>query len=203
MPATIIEREFTREADCCAAVAWWNYWDHEHVDVLHDTSYVDMQVLYEDRRMAVVLHTFRVPLFRFLKSQSISTMIMEDAETLRLYNVGLFAIPSLTTIRIREDRPDHCVFTMNYKFVLRGWRKLLAPLLGRLIARWNAQVWEEDLPLKLRRQKMLRHGFRDFVGMPERIADRGQAGPLEFKLPLARVPDSPVNAFRQRLEAGK
>src|SRR5690606_20599371 len=102
--------------------------------------------------------------------------------------------------RIREDRADHCVFTMNYKFVFRGWRKLLAPLLRRLIARWNAQVWEEDLPLKLRRQKMLRHGFRDFVGLPERIGDRRHDGPIEFRLPLPRFPESAVDELRRQLQ---
>lgn len=65
------------------------------------------------------------------------------------------SFPSITKITIHEDPPDHITHHTAYTFFLRGWRRLLAPLLSPMIARWNARMWEEDLPLKLRRQKML------------------------------------------------
>jgi hypothetical protein len=44
------------------------------------------------------------------------------------------------------------------------------------------------------------HGFRDFVGLPERVADRRYHGPLEYRLPIPRLPDSPVNQGKRLLD---
>jgi hypothetical protein len=46
---------------------------------------------------------------------------------------------------------------------------------------------------------MLRHGFRDFVGLPDRVEDRRYDGPLECRLPIPRLPDSPVNEGKSLL----
>ena len=82
---------------------------------------------------------------------------------------------------------------MNYKFILKGWCQLLAPFLPKMIDKWNLQVWLEDLPLKIRRQKVVRWGFKDFIGLPEKVQDRRFEENIPFELPIKRHKQSPVN----------
>ena len=56
-----------------------------------------------------------------------------------------------------------------------------------MVPKWNHQTWEEDLPLKMRRQKVKRLGFKDFKGLPEKTKDRKFQGEIEFKLPITRL----------------
>lgn len=193
----VVDRVFTRDVDAGRAAVLWNYWDHEHLVVVH-TSYTDARIIYENDTMSALLLTFRLPVFSFLKSHSLNVMVQHDPNVLKAVNIGLFGIPALTTIRIIEDRPDHCVLTLKYQFFLLGWRKLLAPLIARMIPVWAERVWREDLPLKLRRQKVLRLGFRDFYGLPERREDRQFDDELTFtKLPLSRLKEVNVNALKK------
>lgn len=196
----VVERELIQEFDVSAAVAWWNYWDHEHVSIVHRGSYEDLQILHEDERTAICLTTFRVPLLRFIKSHSLDVMVQQDPRTLLVYNLGLLGVPSKTTIRVDEDRENHCVFRMNYKFLLSGWTRVLGPFLPRLIEKWNDQVWQEDVPLKSRRQKVLELGFRDFVGLPEDVSDRQASEPPTFRLPVPRLAGSHVDRIRELLD---
>jgi hypothetical protein len=196
----IVRREVVRELDVSAAVGWWNHWDHEHSMVVHGESWLDGHMLYEDEKTAMAFVTIRVPVFSFLRSTAMNVNLKYDADTMYTLHLGLFGIPSITKIAIREDRSDHIVHRTTYTFFLRGWRRLLAPVLPAMIRRWNERVWREDLPLKLRRQKMLRHGFRDFVGLPDRIADRRYDGPLGCTLPVPRLPASPVNEGKGLLD---
>jgi hypothetical protein len=188
----IIEKEFVREIDAAKAVVLWNYWDHEHLFVVHK-NYTDARIIYEDQKMAVYLLTFKLPVFSFMKSKSLNVMIQKTPEIIKVYNVGLFNLLSATTITVKELEKDKTRITMNYKFVLTGWRTLLAPFLNFMIAKWNQQVWDEDLPIKLRRQKALRMGFKDFIGLPKNIQERIFDDDLELILPIARHVDSPVN----------
>ena len=75
---------------------------------------------------------------------------------------------------------------MNYKFHLEGWRIILKPLLKKMILIWNEKVWQEDLPVKLRRQKVLDMNFKDFIGMPENFDERNYEGKINFKPPIPR-----------------
>lgn len=194
----LVERDFENILNVAAAVAWWNHWDHEHLTVVHK-NYTDAKLLFEDERMIVQLVSYRVPVFSFLISHSMGTVICTRRDggggTFQQFNQGLLGIPSVSTITVEPLDDDRCVIKTNYKFFLHGWTKLLAPVLYRMMAKWNNQVWQEDLPLKLRRQKVLRHGFKDFVGMPDLVEDRKCEGPLDLKMPLPRPQDSPVNEY--------
>lgn len=195
---TILEREFYKEIDVSIGVVKWNYWDGEHLTVVHK-NYTDCKSLYEKPGLLVSLVTYKLPIFSFLRSNAMSTAIHEtkdDREIIYNFNVGLFGIPSVTTITLREKGPNACHITMNYKFFLRGWRLLLKPLMNRMMASWNEQVWVEDLPLKYRRHKVLRHGFQDFVGMPASVRDRQFSGDITCDLPIRRPSDSPMDTER-------
>ena len=86
---------------------------------------------------------------------------------------------------------------MNYKYIFKGWKQwlvpIMEPILKRLVVFWNKRQWEEDLPIKLRRQKVMRLGFKDFKGLPNKVEDRTYEGPVECKLPVPRLKDSTAN----------
>ena len=66
-------------------------------------------------------------------------------------------------------------------------RAILYPLIKLMIPKWNEATWNEDLPLKLRRQKVKRMNFKDFKGLPKKIKDRKFSGKIDFKLPITRL----------------
>jgi len=56
----ILDFEIRRElAGCSIAAGMWNYWDAEHVAVVHGTGYDDDKILFEDEKMRVDLLVVR------------------------------------------------------------------------------------------------------------------------------------------------
>ena len=188
----IIEKKIFREIDAARAVVLWNYWDNEHLYVVHE-NYTDAKVIYEDEKVTLYMMTFKLPVFSFLKSKSLNVQIQKDKNTIKVYNIGLFGLLSATTITVEELSKNKSKITMHYKFVLTGWKHILAPFLPYMIEKWNQQVWDEDLPIKIRRQQVVRMGFKDFVGLPKDVKDRFFDDDLELILPIVRHVNSPVN----------
>jgi hypothetical protein len=121
-------------------------------------------------------------------------MVQHDKNKLLTFAIQ-FGVISKTTITIRSLETSKSEIAMNYKFYLNGWRKILKPILKRLIPIWNEKVWKEDYSVKIRRQKILDMNFRDFIGLPDLIKDRISNGETkELKLPIPR----PKNSTRDR-----
>jgi len=185
--SNILEMEFHRELNVSKSVAFWNYWDHEHLDIIHD-GYRKSDILYEKKNVMLRIDNVNipVPLLPFVTLRTVIFMVQENEDTLYTYAVQM-GIVSKTTIKIEEIKKDYCHFTMNYQFELDGWRSILRPLLKRLIPIWNERVWEEDLPLKIRRQKVLRYNFKDFSGLPKKTHDRINNDEIDaLELPVKR-----------------
>lgn len=191
----IIKINCRQETDCSVAVGVWNYWDHEHVAVVH-AGIKNFQILYEKSDCVVLLGIVKFPIFSFLTYSIVHTMVRVDENTLAGFN-NIFGIPVRATIKITETKPEYSLYEMTYEFMVDGWRKIflpiLEPFLKRVMPWWNQRQWNEDLPLKKRRQKVLRLGFKDFQGLPEKISDRHFDGPLKCELPIKRLPGSFVN----------
>ncbi len=193
----VYEDKSTREVDAAAAAVWWNYWDHEHLIVVHK-GYTDAKILYENDKMGALLLTYKLPIFSWMKSQSLNIIIKHTDEVIKAINVGIFGIPIVTTVTVKEDREDHCILDISHKFFLMGWKQILKPMLVIMAPRWNERVWQEDLPLKVRRTKVMRLGFKDFYGLPTDMAERHREGKLEFvRIPLSKLREVSVNAWRK------
>ena len=188
----ILEMEFHKTIDCSKEVAKWNYWDHEHLDVVH-SGYKKSDILYDAKNFMFRVDEVKVPIVPFLTSTTPIFTVQHDDNT--IYTFALqFWILSKTTIKIFPIERNKCKITMNYKFYLNGWRKFLRPILKKLIPVWNEKVWLEDLPVKLRRQKMLDLNFKDFSGLPSNIDERVFKNEYELKLPIPR----PTNSSRDQ-----
>ncbi len=189
--SNILEVEIKKEIKCSKEVALWNYWDHEHLDVIHD-GYKDSNILYDKNNFMFRIDNIKV-FIPFLKFLTPIFMVQHDENTIINFAVQMGVI-SKTTITTKKLTESSCQITMNYKFYLNGWRKILRPILKIMIPKWNEKVWLEDLPVKLRRQKVLEMNFRDFKGLPKKISQRlkSEEDNISFKLPIPR----PLNSSR-------
>ena len=182
----ILDITFRRKVNCSVNICKWNHWDHDHINSTHKGSYKDTQILYEDDRVVLLFHRMKIPLIPFLKVNTLDMTALKDKNTGVTYGFQ-FGVPSLSTATYKDISKDKCSAVVNYKFVFIGIKILLYPLIKFLIPRWNERTWNEDLPLKLRRQKIKRMNFKDFKGLPDKIKDRKFSGPIDFKLPISRL----------------
>ena len=182
----ILDVTFKRKVNCSAKVCLWNHWDQDHINYVHKGFYTETEIFYEDDRVILTCHKLKIPLFPFIVVNTMDMQVLKDKQTVCTYGFQ-FGIPSLSTAVYKDIGKDKCSVSVNYKFKFGGWQILLYPLINFLVPRWNNKTWEEDLPLKLRRQKMIRMNFKDFKGLPVKIKDRKFSGSADFKLPISRL----------------
>ena len=163
----VLEVQIHKEINCSKNVAFWNYWDHEHLDVVH-SGYKKSDIIYDKENFMFRVDQIKLPIIPFFKITTPIFMVQHNENTLYSHAVQ-FGILSKTTITINELTDHSCEIIMNYKFYLNGWRKILKPFLKNNIPKWNEQVWIEDYPVKIRRQKVLDMNFQDFKGLPSSI----------------------------------
>ena len=188
MNKNILEFNFIKQVNCSKEVAFWNYWDHEHLEVVHD-GYSKSDILYDKKEFMFRVDQVKLPLLSFLKPMTPIFTVQHDENIMITYAIQ-FNVLSKTTINIKSLDKKKCEINMNYKFYLNSWRKLLKPILKILVPKWNEKVWLEDLPIKLRRQKVIDMNFKDFTGLPEKIEDRNFTGNNNLRLPLPRLKNS-------------
>ena len=182
----ILNLTFKRKVNACAKVCLWNHWDQDHANYVHKGLYTETEIFYEDDRVILTLHRLKIPLLPFLIINTVDFEVLKDKNTVCTYGFQL-GIPSLSTAVYKDIGKDKCLVTVNYKFKFSGLQILLYPLIRFLVPRWNLRTWEEDLPLKLRRQKVKRLNFKDFKGLPSKIKDRKFSGPIDFNLPISKL----------------
>ena len=189
MKEKVLEVSINKEINCSAEVAWWNYWDQEHLDVVH-SGYKKSDVLYESKNFVFGVADIKIPFIPFLTNANTPIFgVQHDDKTYYTFAIQ-FGVLSKTTITINPIERSKCKINMNYKFYLNGWRIILKPLLKKLIPIWNEKVWLEDFPVKMRRQKVIDMNFKDFHGLPQNIHERKYEGPINFKLPIPRPKNS-------------
>ena len=185
----ILDVTFKRKVNCSANVCLWNHWDHDHINYIHKGIYKEAEIFYEDDRVVLFFHKMRIPMIPFLTVNTLDMTALKDKNTVVTYGFQ-FGIPSLSTAKYKDIAKDKCLVEVNYKFKFTGLQILLYPLIKFLIPKWNKRTWLEDLPIKLRRQKLQRMNFKDFKGLPRKIKDRKFSGPINFNLPIRRLKKS-------------
>lgn len=182
----ILNIAFKRKVNCSASVCKWNHLDLDHINYTHKGIYNNSEIFYEDDRVILSYHSLSIPLIPFIKVNTIDMTVLKDKNTVCTYGFQ-FGISSLSTAKYKDIGKDKCLVEVNYKFRFTGLRILLYPLIKFLIPKWNERTWQEDLPLKLRRQKVKRLNFKDFTGMPKKMKNRKFNGTIDFKLPITRL----------------
>ena len=190
----IVELEVNKEINCSKEVAQWNYWDCEHVDVVH-SGYKSSHILHIKDNHMFGIHSIKIPLLPFISTTTPIFMVQDNEDEQYSFTI-LFGVVSRTTITIKSLERSKCAITMNYKFYCNGWRKIFKPFIKYLMPIWNERVWQEDYNIKIRRQKMLDMNFKDFTGLPKDLNDRilNDFKERKLKLPIPR----PRNSSRDR-----
>jgi hypothetical protein len=188
----ILEKTFNKSIKVSKAVVFWNYFDHLHLDVVH-RGYEAVDVLYEKDGCHLTSFKVKAPFIPFFYFRFPMFSFMQDEDTFISYSFQ-FGVITKVAITVKEMKKDYCEIIMNYKFDLPGFKIILYPIFNFLIGKWNEQAWVEDLPVKLRRQMVLRMGFKDFYGLPDKVEDRFYNDEIEVNLPIKR----PRNSVRDR-----
>ena len=183
----ILEFKFIKIIDCCSQVAFWNYWDHEHLEVIH-SGYDNFKIIYEQNDTLFSVRDVKLPLIR-LRITTPMFMKQINKNELVAYATQL-GVLSETKVNIQDISKDQSKISVTYKFYLSGWKKIFKYILKYMVPIWHEKVRIEDLPLKLRRQKVLRYNFKDFIGLPKKIKDRVNEENLNFNIPLPRPNNS-------------
>lgn len=179
----IVKVETRNKVPVTKYVCQWNSWDGEHLTVVH-AGYEDAFALYEGGNCSMSEVVTRIPFLRIRLKTPI--FVVQDDQNTQYTFARQLGVWSRTRIWVNSCGNETEVVT-EYSFALRGVRKVLYWPLTRLIPKWNEAVWNEDLPVKLRRQKVLDLGFVDFGGLKSQ-------GPIkpDLSLPMRKPIDSPV-----------
>lgn len=155
--------------DAVPEVVKWNSWDGEHLKPVHG-AYNEPRSLYIGNNAGFLLDSFKIPFFGIRFKTTVFTV--QDSPSCQLsYTLTPFFLAknSINVIPLAEKKT---MVRVIYEFEANWFYSLFFPLIKKMIIKWNKQVWAEDLPLKLRRQKALDYGFIDFVGLPTNLEDR-------------------------------
>jgi hypothetical protein len=150
--------------DCSKEVVIWNYFDHEHVVGTHYKYYNKFNIVAEKDDWTLVERFYRLPIIG-LKTSSYGFMFMESPNLIRSIQFGKIGLVLDQTIHLTDIGPDRCLVATEYRLKAPFFFKLLAPLWKSITDRWFINTWDEDAPMRLRRQQVWNLGFRDFVGI--------------------------------------
>ena len=153
-----------KEMDCSKEVVIWNYFDHEHVVGTHYKYYDKFNIVAEKDDWTLVERFYRLPIIG-LKTSSYGFMYLENPNLIRSIQFGKIGLVLDQTIHLTDIGPDRCLVATEYRFKAPLFVKALAPLWKLITDRWFINTWDEDAPMRLRRQQVWNLGFRDFVGI--------------------------------------
>ena len=156
-------------AEVVPEVIKWNSWDMEHLKVVHN-AYNSPDCLLTIPNSIVFIDTITLPLLG-LKTKVMAIAHQWDELTQISFSLTPFALAK-NTIQIIPLSPKRSLVRVKYEFCGNRVQKIFFPLIARLTRKWNRVVWDEDLPVKLRRQKALEYGFVDWYGLPDHLENR-------------------------------
>jgi hypothetical protein len=183
-PTIITIRVPERPVPCSADVLMWNYWDGEHLVPVH-AGYTYAYNLYQGTNYTLSIIGTKAP-FIPISIPTIAFVVQHKQNIQFTYALQLFLL-SKTTISVAPATDDSCHVSVEYKFSLPWPLGCLGGVLKRLSLVWFERVYNEDMPIRLRRQKVLNAGFVDYHGISD-----GNRQPYKFQLPIIPSSGSPL-----------
>lgn len=198
------------EMDCPKEVVIWNYFDHEHLVGTHHTYYNKARILAERDDWALVYREGNMPILGIpISGMGFQYMDGNCMKTFHKDSIG-FLLEQETYF---EDLPnERSKVTVIYKINVPAFLKFLEPLFKWFFTSWFHNVWKEDAPMRLRRWKVHKLGFKDFYGIdyinkklpkPEKI----NYPKYEFKPPIKtfssiKTVDGLAPVFKESVKIG-
>jgi hypothetical protein len=163
MKPITLQAQFAAEMDCPKEVVMWNYYDHEHLVGTHFKLYDKARVLAEKDNWCLVFRSKRMPLLPFYTG-GIGFMYM-DGNTMKSFHKDTIGF-MLEMEALFTDLPnDRCRVNVTYRINTHPFFKIFHGMFTKLFEKWFWATWEEDAPMRLRRWKVHKLGFKDFVGI--------------------------------------
>jgi hypothetical protein len=189
--------QFQAEMDCPKEVVMWNYYDHEHLVGTHYKLYDKARVLAERDNWSLVFRSKRMPLLPFYTS-GIGFQYM-DGNVMKSFHKDSIGFMLEMEADFKDLPNERCSVTVTYRINTHPIFKLFDPLFKRLFKKWFWATWEEDAPMRLRRWKVHKLGFKDFSGLE--YVNKKQARPenagygkYEFNPPVKTA--SPIKTIQ-------
>lgn len=181
----------SRTIDVSSEVVEWNYWDHEHLGFVHE-GYNETSLLISNNDTSVFISQLKIP-FINLKLNALVYQHRPKKNCILVYTT-LFGSLQKTTIFIQPIARKKTKIKMVYEFDLPLYLQPFSLIIKNLVRKWNEKVWNEDLPLKLRRQIAIDNGFKDYRG----IKTIGNFSKIdnECKLPVPKPKDTYLDKHR-------
>ena len=198
------------DMDCPRGVVVWNYYDHEHVVGTHYKYYSAFRIIAERDDWCLVERYYKLPIIN-LRASSLGFMFMESPNLIRSVQHGKLGLVLEQEIHLEDTGPESCRVTSTYTMEVPGFATVFQKLFQRVVTRWFHDTWVEDAPMRVRRWKVWKLGFRDFRGLDyvndktEKPSDAGSFRPYPVRLPVPKTPhDSPVfeRPFDKSVEVG-
>ena len=190
----------------------WNYWDHEHVVGTHFQHYKKVEITHEDEKNCISNRWAKLPFVPFyIKSIDICTLVNEnkmEVEHTTLFNL----IRCKQIFDFEEKNEDECKVTRHDFLEVPKILNFLQPLFDKMMKKWFVDVWEEDMPMRERRLKVWKLGFRDFKGIdyinnPKASKSNSSPRKYELKLPIPKITqidkDSEKKTFKRLFKNSK
>ena len=184
----IIKHTITRNAHASVDVCLWNTWDHEHLYYVH-RQFGGAKILFENQTSAVLATKFKIPFIPFSLS-GLHTLFLITQHQVLVIDTLPFGILTKLTMSFTKVSSKVTKISNYYELDVPFFIYIFKPFLLKLIDKWNKVNWDEDLPLKTRRQMALDLGFVDFMGI---VPDIKRKKNLNLKLPIPRLKDSILN----------
>jgi hypothetical protein len=177
----ILYKKCERETECPKEVIVWNYFDHEHVVGTHYKYYSGAKVMMEKDNWCLVYRYYTLPVIH-LRASSLGFMALLSPTHIKSIQHGMLGLILDQDITFKELGPERCLVASEYRLGVPGWTAwFLRPLFERIIQRWFDNTWVEDAPMRTRRYKVWKMGFKDFSGIDH--INNKTAAPAAFDAP--------------------
>ena len=192
MTKTFLHSTSSAETNFPKDLLIWNYWDHEHIVGTHFDHYKKVNVIYEDEKVCFSERWAKLPFIPFyLKTTDFCIMTNETQMDVHHYALFNFIYCKQTFI-FEENTPNKCKVIKHDYIQVPKFMKLLQPLFNKIMKKWFINVWEEDMPMRNRRLKVWKLGFKHFKGIDyinnpniDKIIDNNRD--YKVKLPIPKI----------------
>ena len=163
MKTTTLSLTCSKEMDCPKEIVMWNYYDHEHLIGTHYKLYDNARVIAEKGDWALVYRSKKLPFFP-LWTGGLALQRMED-NVMKTTHQDLIGFLLEMEVKFDDLPNERCLITVTYSINLPWFFKIFEPIFKAVFKKWFDATWEEDAPMRLRRWKVHKLGFKDFYGI--------------------------------------
>ena len=105
----------------------------------------------------------QITIFHFTLTNN--SCALENSNTMKVWHKTLFGFVYLKQIFKFEEIEDKCKVIKTDLLEVPIYFKFLQPLFDKIMKKWFVDVWNEDMPMRERRFKVWKLGFKDFSGI--------------------------------------